>query len=81
MVDPKEIKKVGADLAGSGGLNCIACHTFQQKLSQTMPAVDLTEMAQRLHKAVVLPIHAFAAVAQSGHRDAIVLARWESDTQ
>jgi hypothetical protein len=37
-------------LAGNGGLNCIACHTFQQKPAQTMPAVDLTVMADRLHK-------------------------------
>ncbi len=48
--DPEEVRKVGTELVGSGGLNCIACHTFQQKLSQTMPAVDLTEMAERLHK-------------------------------
>jgi putative heme-binding domain-containing protein len=50
VTDRKEIKKIGTDLVGSQGLNCIACHTFQQKLSQTMPAVDLTEMAERLHK-------------------------------
>jgi hypothetical protein len=50
VTDRKEIKKVGTELVGSGGLNCIACHTFQQKLSQTMPAVDLTEMSERLHK-------------------------------
>lgn len=48
--DLKEIKKTGAELAGSGGLNCIACHTFQQKPAQTMPALDLTEMAARLDK-------------------------------
>lgn len=48
--DPKEIRKIGTDLVGNGGLNCIACHTFQQKPSQTMPAVDLTEMAERLHQ-------------------------------
>ena len=48
--DPKEIRKIGTDLVGSGGLNCIACHTFQQKPALTMPGVDLTEMAERLHK-------------------------------
>ncbi|MDA7914935.1 c-type cytochrome [bacterium] len=48
--DPKEIRKVGTELVGSGGLNCIACHTFQQKPALTMPGVDLTEMAERLHK-------------------------------
>lgn len=50
VTDRKEIKKVGTELVGNQGLNCIACHTFQQKLSQTMPAVDLTEMAERLEK-------------------------------
>ena len=49
-IDRKEIRKVGTDLVGKGGLNCIACHTFQHKPAQTMPAVDLTEMAERLHK-------------------------------
>ncbi len=48
--DPKEAKKAGTELVGSSGLNCVACHTFQMKPSQTMPAVDLTEMAERLHK-------------------------------
>ena len=48
--DPKEIRKVGTELVGSGGLNCVACHTFQQKPALTMPGVDLTEMAERLHK-------------------------------
>lgn len=48
--DPKEAKKIGTDLVGQGGLNCVACHTFQQKPAQTMPAVDLTEMAERLQR-------------------------------
>nr|WP_286178206.1 c-type cytochrome [Rhodopirellula sp. JC639] len=48
--DPKETRKTGHQLVGRGGLNCIACHTFQHKPAQTMPAVDLTEMAERLHK-------------------------------
>ena len=49
--DPKEFKKTGTELVGRDGLNCIACHTFQQKPAQTMPAVDLTEMAERLKPA------------------------------
>jgi mono/diheme cytochrome c family protein len=48
--DSKEVRKTGHLLAGTDGLNCIACHTFQQKRAATMPAVDLTEMAERLHK-------------------------------
>jgi putative heme-binding domain-containing protein len=48
--DEKEASKVGTELVGNGGLNCIACHTFQLKPAQTMPGVDLTEMAQRLQK-------------------------------
>ena len=48
--DPKEIKKQATELVGNRGLNCIACHTFQQKPAQTMPAVDLTEMGERLQK-------------------------------
>lgn len=49
--DPKEFRKTGTELVGRDGLNCIACHTFQQKPAQTMPAVDLTEMAERLKPA------------------------------
>lgn len=48
--DQKEIRDLGLELAGNQGLNCVACHTFQYKLSDTMPAVDLTEMAKRLKK-------------------------------
>ena len=48
--DQKEMRTVGHELAGSSGLNCVACHTFQQKPAQTMPALDLTEMAERLQK-------------------------------
>lgn len=46
----KESRKTGLKLVGNQGLNCAACHTYQYKLSDTMPAVDLTEMAQRLKK-------------------------------
>lgn len=48
--DQKESRKTGLQIVGNKGLNCAACHTFQYKLSDTMPAVDLTEMAQRLKK-------------------------------
>ncbi len=46
----KEMRKTGLYLAGNQGLNCVACHTYQYKISDTMPAVDLTEMAERLKK-------------------------------
>lgn len=48
--DPKELKKTATDIVGSQGLNCVACHTFQHKPGQTMPAVDLTEMGERLER-------------------------------
>lgn len=47
--ETKEMRNISTELVGSSGLNCIACHTFQNKGSQAMPAVDLTEMAERLH--------------------------------
>ncbi len=48
--DAKLARQTGAQLAGTDGLNCIACHTFQLKQSANMPAVDLTEMTARLQK-------------------------------
>ena len=48
--DGREVRKTGLKIVGNHGLNCAACHTYQYKLSDTMPAVDLTEMAQRLKK-------------------------------
>lgn len=48
--DEKEIRKIGTEMVGTGGLNCIVCHTFQLKKAANMPAVDLTEMAERLQK-------------------------------
>jgi mono/diheme cytochrome c family protein len=48
--DQKVMRQTGAEMVGVGGLNCIACHTFQLKQAATMPAVDLTEMAERLQK-------------------------------
>lgn len=48
--DLNEMRKQGLELVGNRGLNCVACHTYQYKLADTMPAVDLTEMAERLKK-------------------------------
>lgn len=48
--DLKEMRNVGAEMVGTGGLNCIVCHTFRLKKAANMPAVDLTEMAERLEK-------------------------------
>ncbi len=50
FADQKETRERGLELAGNQGLNCVACHTYKYKLSDTMPAVDLTEMAERLKK-------------------------------
>ncbi|MFN3191885.1 MAG: hypothetical protein ACE361_15345 [Aureliella sp.] len=47
----KQHRESGGRLVGSDGLNCIACHTFQLKPAQTMPAVDLTDMHERLQPA------------------------------
>ncbi len=48
--DQTEMRKKGLELAGTKGLSCVSCHTYQFQLSDTMPAVDLTEMAERLEK-------------------------------
>ena len=48
--DQKAMREKGHLLAGHKGLNCVACHTYQYKTSDTMPAVDLTEMTERLKK-------------------------------
>lgn len=50
FTDQKEMREAGVEMAGTGGLNCIVCHTFQLKQAANMPAVDLTEMAERLQK-------------------------------
>ncbi len=49
--DQKAMRDAGHKLAGSDGLNCVACHTFQQKPGQTMSALDLTVMSDRLNHA------------------------------
>ena len=51
FTNQKEMRDQGHNLVGNKGLNCVACHTFQYKISDTMPAVDLTEMSERLKKA------------------------------
>jgi mono/diheme cytochrome c family protein len=48
--DQKAIRELGENIVGNQGLNCVACHTYQYKIADTMPAVDLTEMAERLQK-------------------------------
>jgi putative heme-binding domain-containing protein len=48
--DPAQRRKEGLELVGTRGLSCVSCHTYQYKPSDTMPAVDLTEMAERLEK-------------------------------
>ncbi len=48
--DAKELREAGFQIVGSDGLNCVACHTFQLKEALNMPAVDLTDMAERLQK-------------------------------
>lgn len=50
VTNQKEAREFGHKLAGNQGLNCVACHTYQYKIADTMPAVDLTEMSERLHK-------------------------------
>ncbi|MCA9188821.1 MAG: c-type cytochrome, partial [Planctomycetales bacterium] len=50
LLDDKAINTAGFELVSRDGLNCIACHTYQLKAAATMPAVDLTEMYDRLKK-------------------------------
>jgi mono/diheme cytochrome c family protein len=42
--------EAGRDLAGTKGLNCIACHTFREKSAAPIRAVDLMTMAERLEE-------------------------------
>ena len=50
LPDTKAAIKQGLHLVGNKGLNCVACHTHKFEAADTMPAVDLTEMAERLKK-------------------------------
>lgn len=43
-------QEVGRDLAGSKGLNCIACHTFRGQSAGSLRALDLMLMAGRLEE-------------------------------
>lgn len=42
--------QVGRELAGSKGLNCVACHTFREKAAGSIRALDLMAMAERLEE-------------------------------
>lgn len=48
--DAKETIKIGRELVGNKGLNCIACHTFKGKRATEMAGIDLTETATRLNR-------------------------------
>lgn len=48
--DEKALREAGLQLVGNQGMNCVACHTYRFETSETMPAVDLTEMGERLKK-------------------------------
>ncbi|MCH2115366.1 MAG: c-type cytochrome [Pirellulales bacterium] len=50
IADLAKAGEISTELVGSDGLNCVACHTFQKRAAQTMSAVDLTEMGERLNK-------------------------------
>lgn len=42
--------KFGRQLVGTGGVSCIACHTFGRQKSLGIPAMDLTLMTKRLKR-------------------------------
>lgn len=42
--------KAGRQLVGTGGVSCIACHTFAKQKSLGIPAMDLTLMSERLKR-------------------------------
>jgi len=42
--------EIGRELAGSKGLNCIACHTFREKSAGAIRALDLMTMTERLEE-------------------------------
>lgn len=50
IVDEKSTREAGFQLVSRDGMNCIACHTYRLKPAETMSAVDLTEMSERLKK-------------------------------
>jgi len=50
LVPPTKDAKWGRKLVGREGLSCIACHTFAQRKSLGIPAMDLTHMTRRLRR-------------------------------
>ena len=72
--DDKDTRNATTEMIGQNGLNCIACHTFQNKGQGAMPALDLTVMAERLQ-----PGWFYQYMLSHDHfpkyRDAVILAR------
>ncbi|MFM8471489.1 MAG: PA14 domain-containing protein, partial [Limisphaerales bacterium] len=48
LADDPALAKAGHKLAGTGGLSCVACHTFAGRPSLGVPALDLTTVTERL---------------------------------
>jgi mono/diheme cytochrome c family protein len=47
---PEKPHDAGRELAGSKGMNCIACHTFREKSAAPIRALDLMTLAERLEE-------------------------------
>lgn len=71
--EQKRMREAGFELVSEGGLNCIACHTFQEKPAMTMPAVDLTEMHERLKPAW---FYHYMLEPKRFHRGTVMPAFW-----
>ena len=50
VTEAEKPHQVGRELAGSKGLNCVACHTFREKAAGSIHALDLMTMAERLEE-------------------------------
>lgn len=50
MEGNRDAHKVGLQIAGTQGLNCVACHTFKGESGTTLNAIDLVTMASRLQE-------------------------------
>ena len=48
--DARLARQTGRELAGSKGFNCVACHTFREKSSAPIRALDLATMSNRLEE-------------------------------
>jgi len=46
----EELAVVGRALAGSGGLNCITCHSFGDRPSAGTPGLDFAQFSRRIRK-------------------------------